>query len=77
MLYGCYLFGCIYGQCIALVVTILRVIIPGLARYHSSVYGKNRIINGLGFYVGWMLRKGKGNMAHARLAWQGVMYVYK
>jgi len=26
---------------------ILRVIIPGLAQYHSAVFGKNIIINGL------------------------------
>jgi len=63
-----YLYRCVYRQCIALAATVLRVIILGLALYHSSVYGKYRIINGLGFFEGWILRKGKGNMAHARLA---------
>jgi len=69
--------SCVYSQCISLAATVLRVIILGLALYHSAVYGKFKIINGLWLFEGWILRKVKGNMAHARLARQGVMRACK
>jgi len=50
--------------CIGGVPEILRVIIPGLAQYHSAIFGKNIIINGLWFYERWILRK--RNTAHAQ-----------
>ena len=58
--------SCIYEQCISLVSEILRVIILGLARYHSAVPRKKIIINGLDFFAGWILRKGKWDTAHAQ-----------
>ena len=40
----------------------------GLRHIIPSVYRKCRIINGLEICEGWIVRKGKGNRAHARLA---------
>ena len=67
--------SCIYRQYIGFVLGILRVIILVLARYYGPVFLNSIKINNLELWSGGYGAKEKWNMAHARLAREGVMYV--
>jgi len=53
---------------------MLRVITAVLARYQMAEFINNIRINNLALSSGGYCAKGKWNMAHARLARQGVMH---
>ena len=55
--------------------TILRVIILGLARYHSTACQNHLIISDLGFFRDGYGARVKLHTAHARLARQGIRFV--
>ncbi|MEZ0153145.1 MAG: hypothetical protein AB9Q18_12805, partial [Candidatus Reddybacter sp.] len=63
--------NCINSQYINPKPTMLRVIMPGLARYHSAVFLKCIIISGLGILWSGYCASGKLHTTHARLARQG------